>query len=148
MNLHEISAELEFKVEFYDVDSMDVVWHGNYIKYFEKARCALLDKIGCGYKEMEKSGYAFPVTGISAKFVRPLHFGERIRARAVLDEYENRLRIKYELFNAETGVLTTKGVSTQMAYDIVKDDSLFVCPRIFTDRIESLLARNGENLSL
>ena len=43
-----ISAEIEFKVEFYDVDSMNVVWHGNYVKYMESARCVLLDKIGFG----------------------------------------------------------------------------------------------------
>ena len=40
-----IEASVEFRVEFYDVDSMGVVWHGNYVKYMELGRCALLDKI-------------------------------------------------------------------------------------------------------
>jgi len=39
-------AEVELTVEFFDVDSMQIVWHGNYLKYMERARCALLDKIG------------------------------------------------------------------------------------------------------
>jgi len=34
-------AEVELTVEFFDVDSMQVVWHGNYLKYMERARCAL-----------------------------------------------------------------------------------------------------------
>lgn len=40
-----LQAEVEIQVPFFDVDSMDVVWHGHYIKYFEVARCALLDHI-------------------------------------------------------------------------------------------------------
>jgi acyl-CoA thioester hydrolase len=134
-----IKAETEFTVEFYDVDSMEVVWHGNYVKYFEKARCALLNKIGYGYKEMRDSGYAFPVTAISLKFVRPLRFGDRVRAQATLDEYENRIRIKYVLSNAVTNEVTTKGMSTQMAFHMVSNDSCFVCPRIFTDKVEAII---------
>jgi acyl-CoA thioester hydrolase len=68
MDCHNLTEETEFKVEFYDVDSMDIVWHGNYVKYFEKARCALLDKIGYGYQEMRASGYAFLVTDLRAYY--------------------------------------------------------------------------------
>jgi acyl-CoA thioester hydrolase len=141
MDCHNLTGETEFTVEFYDVDSMDIVWHGNYVKYFEKARCALLDKIGYGYREMRASGYAFPVTDLRLKFVRPLRFRERVLARAILEEYENRIRIKYELYNAGTGVLTTKGLSTQMTYDIAANDSCFECPRVFVDKVEALLSR-------
>jgi acyl-CoA thioester hydrolase len=141
MDCHNLTEETEFTVEFYDVDSMDIVWHGNYVKYFEKARCALLDKIGYGYQEMRASGYAFPVTDLRLKFIRPLRFRERVLARAILEEYENRIRIKYELYNAGTGVLTTRGLSTQMAYDIAANDSCFECPRVFVDKVEALLSR-------
>jgi acyl-CoA thioester hydrolase len=147
MDPHNLKAEVEISIEFYDVDSMEIVWHGNYIKYFEKARCALLNKIGYGYRQMRDSGYAFPVTDISAKYISPLKFGDRVRIRAILDEYENRLRIKYELVNTATGTITTKGMSTQMAYDIAAASSLFVCPRIFTDKVEALLAQPGEGAS-
>jgi acyl-CoA thioester hydrolase len=144
MNPHELSADVEFTVEFYDVDSMDIVWHGNYIKYFEKARCALLDKIGYGYLSMKESGYAFPVTGITVKYIGPLKFAEKVKARAILDEYENCLKIKYEIANAETGVVCTKGTSTQMAYDIAADSSCFVCPPVFIKKVEALL-REGNH---
>jgi acyl-CoA thioester hydrolase len=133
-----ISAELEFTVEFYDVDSMQIVWHGNYIKYFEKARCALLGKIGYGYIEMKESGWAFPVTAISAKYISPLTFRDRVRAKAILVEYENCLKIKYELYNAETGRLCTKGESTQMAVETASGESRFVCPAILLDKVRAL----------
>jgi acyl-CoA thioester hydrolase len=134
-----IISEIEFRVEFYDVDSMRIVWHGNYVKYIEKARCALLDKIGYNYSDMEKSGWAFPVTGISVKYVNSLRFLDRVRAMAILTEYENCIKIKYELYNAETGQLCTKGDSTQMAINMVSGESSMVCPPVFTDKVEALL---------
>jgi acyl-CoA thioester hydrolase len=134
-----ISVEIEFAVEFYDADPMRIVWHGNYIKYFEKARCALLNRIGYNYIQMEESGYQFPVTSISAKYVGSFRFGERVRALATLDEYENCLKIRYELRDAKTGELRTKGNSTQMAVNAATGESVFLCPKIFIDRVESLL---------
>jgi acyl-CoA thioester hydrolase len=139
-----LSAETEFKVEFYDVDPAGIVWHGNYIKFFEIARRVLLDKIGYGYTEMKDSGYAFPVTALSVKYMRSLRFGDRVRARAVLDEYENCIKIKYELYNAVTGEKTTKGESSQMVYDIAKGASCFTCPAVFIDKVRALLAGGTE----
>jgi acyl-CoA thioester hydrolase len=139
INEPRISAEVKFTVEFYEVDSMEVVWHGNYVNYLERARRALLNRIGYNYQAMKESGFAFPVTDVSLKFIRPLRFGETVQVRAILDEYENMLRIKYELFNA-AGELTTKGVSTQMAFDMKKNDSCFVCPQILIDKVEQLKA--------
>ena len=64
-----VKNEITFPVEFYDVDTMRVVWHGNYVKYMEKGRCALLDSLNYGYLEMEKDGTAFPVVDIKLKYV-------------------------------------------------------------------------------
>ena len=47
-----LQAEIELVVPFFDVDMMEVVWHGHYVKYFEEARCALLDKLGHNYRQM------------------------------------------------------------------------------------------------
>jgi acyl-CoA thioester hydrolase len=138
---NKITGETEFKVEFYDVDPMNIVWHGNYIKYFELARCALLDKIGYGYNEMKDSGFAFPVTTLSVKYIKPLQFGDRVRAKAVLVEFENCIKIKYELYNALTGEKTTKGESSQMAYNMVKDEACFVCPGVFIEKVEARIKR-------
>ena len=41
-----LAAEVEVEVEFQDVDPMGVAWHGHYLKYFERARCALLRSFG------------------------------------------------------------------------------------------------------
>jgi len=135
----EISEEIEFDIEFYDVDSMQIVWHGNYLKYFEKARCALLRKIGYNYPEMEESGWLFPIISISLKFIESLRFQDRVCARAVLTEYENCIKIKYELYNKTTGKICTKGESTQMAVNKFTGESSMICPQVFLNRVETLL---------
>jgi acyl-CoA thioester hydrolase len=139
METKTISREIVFPVEFYDVDSMRVVWHGNYVKYLEKGRCALLDRIGYGYLQMVDDGYAFPVTDIKIKYVRSLMFGETARVKATLVEYENRIKIKYEIYNDKTGALTTKAESTQMAVKISTGETSFICPETFTEKVEKLL---------
>ena len=143
MNGSLISEEMTFKIEFYDVDSMRVAWHGNYVKFIERGRCALLDKIGYGYLQMVEDGYAFPVTSLNIKYVRSLAFGDEARITASLIEYENRLKIRYEIYNAKTGVLATKAESTQMAVKLQTGETCFVCPEKLIARVETLLKNNG-----
>ena len=134
-----IEASAEFRVEFYDVDSMGVVWHGNYIKYMELGRCALLDKIGYGYSEMKESGYAFPVTSLKLKYIKPLLFKQKAVVKAVLTEYENRIKIEYLIYDKESGELTTKGESIQMALNMETRETSFLCPECFIRKVEALL---------
>ena len=134
-----IEASAEFRVEFYDVDPMGVVWHGNYVKYMELGRCALLDKIGYGYSEMKESGYAFPVTSLKLKYIKPLLFKQKAVVKAVLTEYENRIKIEYLIYDKESGELTTKGESIQMALNMETGETSFLCPECFIRKVEALL---------
>ena len=136
---YNIYAETEITVEFYDLDPLRIVWHGNYLNYFEAGRRALLEKIGYSYDEMEKSGYAFPIIEVSVKYLESLRLKDRARVKAILMEYENRLLIRYEIRNIQTGVLTTKGFSTQMAVDIKSNESCFVCPPILIKKVEDFI---------
>ena len=56
MNMPE--ATVEITVPYHDCDPGGVVWHGNYLRYFDAARCALLDTISYGYLEMAAAGAA------------------------------------------------------------------------------------------
>ncbi|MBR7064624.1 MAG: acyl-CoA thioesterase, partial [Treponema sp.] len=123
-----ISETITFKIEFYDVDSMRIAWHGNYVKFIEKGRCALLDKIGYGYLQMMEDGFAFPVADLKIKYIRSLLFGDTARIVSTLIEYENRLKIRYEIYNDKTGELCTKAESTQIAVNMQTGETRFVCP--------------------
>ena len=104
----ERAAEVEVQVQFYDVDPMQVVWHGHYARFLEHARCALLGGIGYGYDEMKASGYSWPVIDLHIRYARPAVFGQRLRVRAELVEWENRMVIEYVISDAETGQRLTR----------------------------------------
>ena len=141
-----IFGEAETTIEFYDLDPLQVVWHGNYTNYFELGRRALLEKIGYSYMEMMESGFAFPVVEMSLKYLEPLRLKDRIIIKAILVEYENCLRIKYEIRRLESDKIAAKGLSTQMAYDIKAGESCFACPKDLIERVEALKTESlGEN---
>ena len=108
MAVKKIKETVEFQVEFYDVDSMQVAWHGNYVKFMEVARCALLRKIGYDYNEMTRSGYIWPVVDLHIKYIRPMIFMQRIRAEVTLVEYEVCMKLSYKFMDAETGAESRK----------------------------------------
>lgn len=67
----------ETEVPFFDVDAMHIVWHGNYVKYLETARCAFLSSIGYDYNEMGRQGYSWPIVQMNLKYIRPARFGQK-----------------------------------------------------------------------
>lgn len=134
-----IQAQTELVVPFFDVDSMDVVWHGHYVKYFEVARCALLDTLGHNYTQMRDSGYAWPVVDLQVRYVRPAVFGQRLNLRADLIEWENRLKIHYLISDAVTGERLTRGSSVQVAVEIANREMQLVSPRVFVDAVQRCL---------
>ena len=130
-----LSAEVEIEIPFFDVDPMAVAWHGHYVKYFEVARCAMLRKIDYDYPQMEASGFHFPVVEIYLRYVKPARFGQMVLARAEVLEYENRLKIGYQITDRASGERLTKGWSVQVAIDAKTRELLFVSPTILLDKM-------------
>ena len=135
-----LRAEIELVVPFFDVDMMEVVWHGHYVKYFEEARCALLDKLGHNYRQMRDAGYAWPIIDLQVRYIRGAQFGQRIRVRADLVEWENRLKINYLITDVATGERMTRGSSVQVAVEIATREMLLASPRVFVEAVERVLA--------
>lgn len=135
-----LQAEVEVLVPFFDVDSMDVVWHGHYIKYFEVARCALLERIGHNYTQMRDAGYAWPIIDVQLRYIRGARFNQRIVVRADLLEWENRLKINYLISDAETCERMTRGSTVQVAVEIASREMLLASPPVFVEAVERALS--------
>jgi len=109
-------ATVRFRIPFCDVDAMQVVWHGNYFKYFDAARDRLFSDAGIDlYRIVDGSGLVFPVTRTQTKHIRPLRFRDEVECKAVLVESECRLVIDFEIRQATTGTLCAKGRTEQAA---------------------------------
>jgi acyl-CoA thioester hydrolase len=134
-----LSADVLIKIPFFDVDMMRIAWHGHYLKYFEQARCALFDRLGYNYREMEASGYAWPVIDLRIKYIRPAEFNRTVRARAILVEWENRLGIDYLITDEESGTKLTKGRSFQVAVEIASGEMQYVSPAALLERVQCAL---------
>ena len=134
-----ISAEVLIKAQFYDLDPMQIVWHGNYVRFLEQARCALLDKIEYNYSEMLRSGYAWPVVDLRIKYVRPVRFGQEVRVTATMVEYESRIKIDYRIADLATGDVLTKAQTIQVAVDVASNEMCFESPAALIDRVRRLL---------
>ena len=125
--MHQI--ECDSVIPFFDLDPMQVVWHGHYVKYLELARCDLLQQIGYDYRQMFDSGYAWPVVDMRIQYVKPLRMGQVIRVQARLSDWEYRLKISYVISDANSGERLTKGYTTQVAVDLATEEMCLESPQ-------------------
>jgi acyl-CoA thioester hydrolase len=126
----DLSHEVEVVPAFYDIDPMEIVWHGHYVKYLEVARTALLARFDYDYPRMRASGYGWPIVDMRLKYVRPAELGQRLMVRAEIVEWENRLRIAYVIRDAASGRKLTEASTIQVAVDMKTREMLYVCPPV------------------
>lgn len=131
-----ISAEAELEIPFEDVDTMQVVWHGNYFRYFEAARCRLLRSIDYDYPQMCATNYVWPIIEVRARFVQPLRYAQRIRIEAGLVEWENRMKIAYIIQDAANARRLATGYTIQCAVDTGSGELQLVSPPEFLRRLK------------
>ena len=131
----DLSHVIEVTPAFYDIDPMEIVWHGHYVKYLELARSALLARFDYDYPKMRDSGFAWPIVDLRLKYVAPASFGQRLLVRASIVEWENRLRIDYRITDAASGRKLTTATTTQVAVNLATREMSFVCPPILWQRL-------------
>ncbi len=129
---YEIENTITYKIPFFDVDPMRVVWHGNYFKYFEVSRAALFEKFDLGYLNMEKHGIMLPIIDVKVSYRRSLQVNDEIAVRAYLMECENKIKVGYEILKDD--LLCCFGVTTQIAMDAKTKELLFEVPDIIKER--------------
>jgi acyl-CoA thioester hydrolase len=123
------------KVPFHDLDPVGIVWHGNYAKYFEIARCALLETFDYNYDQMALSGYAWPIIDLHLRYVKAARFAEILIVEARLREWEHRLRIDYLATDNVSGLRVCKGTSIQVAVDLKTKEMCLRSPDVIFQRL-------------
>ena len=134
-----ITASIRLKAQFYDLDPLQVVWHGNYARFLEQARSALLDAIAFNYREMSRTAFVWPVVDLRIKYVRPIRFAQEVDVAATLVEYENRLKIDYLITDAASGETLTRAHTVQVAVDATNGELAFESPAPLIDAVRRRL---------
>ena len=108
-------VDTQIKIRFSEVDSMGVVWHGTYAKYFEDAREAFGEKFGLGYLFVFENGFFTPLVSLDFKYKAVIKYGDEIIVKATFIETPAaKIIFDYEIRNAKTnGICTTGGLENQ-----------------------------------
>lgn len=131
----DLSHEIELTPAFHDLDPMVVVWHGHYFKYFELARCALLQRFNYDYPQMQESGYQWPIVDLRSKYLRSARYQQKLKVSARITEWEHRLRIDYQIRDAETAVLLTRAHTIQVAVSVATGEMCYASPPVLLARL-------------
>jgi acyl-CoA thioester hydrolase len=121
--------ETKLAVPFHDCDPMQVVWHGNYFKYFEIARDGLLYKCGVDLQSyFHKAQYVFPIIKTSVKHISPLRHRDEFICRATLTDARFKLAFSFEIRLVGDNKLCAKGKSEQAAVKYPEMEIMFNIP--------------------
>lgn len=111
-----VSHEIRKRVSFYDLDPMQIVWHGNYLKYFDDARAALFDHLGVDLFEFhDRTSYIFPIIRSAVKHIHPLRCGDEFICRATVKEARSKIVVAFEIRLVLDGTLCARGTTEQAA---------------------------------
>lgn len=133
-----LTASVEIRVPFFDLDPAGVAWHGRYFQYFELARCELLEGIDYSYEEMASSGYLWPVADTSVRYTRPLTLNQTVRVTACLREWEMRLVVDYKIED-DDGVVYTRARTVQVPVDAETLELTLGSPQVLIDNVQNKL---------
>ncbi|WP_299890518.1 thioesterase family protein [uncultured Lacinutrix sp.] len=129
------SDKIEIRIRYAETDQMGVVHHGNYALYLEMARIEWLRKLGISYKKMEEEGVALPVTSLSVKYKKTIHYDDVITVKTTLKKRPTAsIEFDYEILNDSSEVLST--ANTVLVFVDLKTNRPTRPPKYILDALE------------
>jgi acyl-CoA thioester hydrolase len=126
----EKSFEVKIILPFFDLDPMQIVWHGNYLNYFEIARAALFEHYGVDlYAYYDREKIIFPIIRTSTKHIFPLKHRDEIIVKATLADANIKLVVDFEIRRAADGSVCARGRTEQVAVKAPEMETLFSIPQ-------------------
>ncbi|MBP7342169.1 MAG: thioesterase family protein [Smithellaceae bacterium] len=123
------SFEVRINVPFFDLDPMQIVWHGNYLNYFEIARAALFEHHGVDlYSYYEREKIIFPIIRTATKHIFPLKHRDDIIVKATLVDAHIKLVVDFEIRRVDDGSVCARGRTEQVAVKTPEMETLFSLP--------------------
>jgi len=122
-------CEVHLQVPFHDLDPLQMVWHGNYLKYFDIARSALFVQGGVDLFEYFKTTNCFfPITKTSTKYIASLRYLDRFKSIATVVEAQYKIVIDFEIRLIKDHQICARGRSEQVAVKHPDMEILFEIP--------------------
>jgi acyl-CoA thioester hydrolase len=130
MSADKKSFEVKISVPFFDLDPMQIVWHGNYLNYFELARAALFEHYGVDlYSYYEREKIIFPIIRTATKHIFPLKHRDEVICKATLVDANIKLVVDFEIRKVEGSSVCARGRTEQVAVKTPEMETLFSIPQ-------------------
>ncbi|PLX14828.1 MAG: 4-hydroxybenzoyl-CoA thioesterase [Marinilabiliales bacterium] len=116
----------EVKVRFGEVDSMGIVWHGNYVKYIEEGRESFGKKYGISYMDIYSNNYMAPVVNMNIDFKKQVKYGDLLLVETeYIDSAAAKVIFNFKIFRKSDIELVATAQSTQVFIDLNREMVLY-----------------------
>lgn len=133
-----ISIKKTIDVRFSEVDSMRIVWHGNFVKYLEDGREYFGLKYGLNYLGVASLGFLIPIVEMNLSYKRSAKYGEKLIIETkFIDSAAAKIIFEYTIYRESDMEILVKAKTIQVFTD-VKGQLILTCPQFFIDWKKSL----------
>ena len=129
-----LSNKTEITIRFSECDALKMVWHGNYIKYFEDGRESFGKEFGLSYIDIYSStGLTIPIVHLECDFKKIVGLGEKITVETTyIDTPASKLIFEYKIYNKKNELVCT-GKTVQVFVSIDKKELMITIPAFFEE---------------
>jgi len=129
MTIKKLISEVQFPVRFSEVDSMQIVWHGHYVKYMEEGREHFGRKYGISYMMIKANAYMAPVVKLSCDYKKTLFYDDQVIVETCyIDSDAAKIIYAFKIFRASDKELVATGESVQVFTDMNSELVLTIPP--------------------
>ena len=129
-----LTAVARIEIRFNECDPLGIVWHGNYVNYFQEGREAFGKKYNLDYMEMYHNGFATPIVHLATDFKRTLQYKDIALVETTMrNTPAAKIIFDYIIRNEKTGELICKGTTTQVFVTGKQMELSLVIPEVFAD---------------
>ena len=126
-----LSETIPINIRFHEVDSLRIVWHGHYLKYFEDGREAFGRKYGIGYLDVYDMGLLTPLVNIGCDYKKSIKYGDSVMLETTyIDSEAAKIKFQFNLYNLHNKEVYATGESTQVFLN-EKGELSLVMPQFF-----------------
>lgn len=105
----------DIDVRFSEVDSMGIVWHGHFIKFFEDGREAFGQKYDLGYMQVHEQGFFMPIVEVNCKYRKPISYKDKVAVETIYkDTPAAKVIFEYKIYNKVSNEVYATGNSVQI----------------------------------
>ncbi len=116
--MKQLISNTRVKVRFSEVDSMHIVWHGNYVKFMEDGREAFGNEFNLGYYDVYNKGYLIPIVKVNLDYKQQVKYGDELNVETIYKNVDAaKICFDYKISRVSDNVVVAKASSVQVFID-------------------------------